>query len=794
MSEFDESTLRAIQPSDTTDTGTAVRNIISKRIREEAWRQRREASADIRKLMRSAEAAFAGESDHTPHEILDPLQQYLENDPKLHDVLDPTYEALDDKYKMLFRRLSRCRQRWREGDDIQLPLLQEYETYVRVAIAIGAVHAGSDKTRYAPVYLPKLTVRGARSPVGGDPTPVGRVRIGADSTVELGDRETTIPHLDCEHVMVIANPREGKDALISRIAGNLKDEHGYKWVALHDDGRNETPMIATPNDEEAIIESLESFGQTPKGYQTEVFVPAVGLLDELPRNHVLFTVGVDSLTPEIITQLSGVTPEGQTLERIKYAVEECSGSVDRLVRLLEKYAEETSAEVTVTELRDADEMESEEVSSTTRSYDLGEDQILKDCAQSLMLLASEGLLRDAGTETNLDMTEVLENQDAVAVLNCNFLPDGDEHLKYLLENVWLRLINEERDRNPWLPRVAIEIREIKELAPSTLTRSKYTNIVKSLRQTLFHLSSQGGSRRIMLLGSTQYLRDVYLPVRGNMPIKILLKMGEEKISVLESAGFDFTPSARDQLKSFDTGWGMIMMPDGKTYPVNWAGPRCALGLGDLEWLDRYGLAMGFRVQHDSMSAEDWQHDDGTYFDRNGQCRAAPPDRQEWYLLEEDVNAIGADGDADGLEEEAVLDAARERQEWPVPQDLRPKPVDVTTEQRELNLLSTAEKEEKEENSVYEKFEITGALRDWTRRQEGTVERFLDILEAVEVIEASTYADIADACSVPQGSIKAYSNDESQLANCIEKKDGAYQLKPLGKKSLRISWGAVFEEL
>jgi hypothetical protein len=412
-----------------------------------------------------------------------------------------------------------------------------------------------------------------------------------------------------------------------------------------------------------------------------------------------------------------------------------------------------------------------------------------------MLLASEGLLQDTGEETTLDMREVLEDQEHVAVLNSNFLPAGDEHLKYLLENIWLRLINKQRDENPWLPRVAVEIREIKELAPAKLNRVKYKHIVKSLRQTLFHLSSQGGSRRIMMLGSTQYLRDVYLPVRGNMPIKILLKMGEEKISILESAGFSFSREARSQIKEMPTGWGMLLMPEGKTWPINWTGPKCALSLGDLEWINRYGLAMGFRVQNRSVaSASAWYHDATAYFDKDGVRRESPPERQEWYLLPEDVEDGGLDPTADELEEDDLLALLEERREYDVPQDLRPSPVDVSTEQRELELVSTEEAEERQANKLYEKYEIKGVLRNWTDREEHVVEKMLMILEAIADDEITSYANLEKATGINDSSIKQYANDEAKLEGCIEKVDGVYQLTPVGEKARRISWGAVFSEL
>jgi hypothetical protein len=784
-----------IQPEDTTDAGVAVENLLSKRERDLEFEIRRQREAYVRELMRSVESALIGEVDTEPDVLLGELQQLLAVDDDLGEVLAPRNDGLADKHKLLYQRFADQRRRRREGEDVgEWPHRQEYRTYVRVAIELGQIHAATDKTRMAPVQLEKLQIRGARSPIDGEPTAIGRVRVAASSTTKLENRATVIDHVDCEHILIIANPREGKDALLCNIAGNLKDEHGYKWVSLHDDGRNETPMIACPNDEDAIQESLANFNQTPKGYPTRVYVPAVGLPDELPRNHVPFTVGVDSLTPEIITKLSGVNPQGETQERIRYALEESGGAVDELIRLLEKYAEQTTAEVTVTELRDGDEIDGGDAESRTRTYEMGEDEVLEDCAKSLMLLASEGLLADAGADTNLDMTEVLQDQEHVAVLNSNFLPDGEKHLKYLLENVWLRLLYTERDANPWLPRVAVGLREIKELAPSTLNRTKYSHIVKSLRQTLLTLSSQGGSRRILLIGSTQYLRDVYLPIRGNMPVKVLLKMGEEKISVLDSAGFDFTYEQRAQLKEFPTGWGMLMQPQGKTYPINWRGPRCALGLGDLEWLDRYGLAMGFRVQHSSTStAERWKHDATHYFDHDGVRRPAPPGRQDWYLLPEDLEDVDVDVDGD-VPDDVLLNVLEERREHDLPQDLRPAPVRSAGEQREIQFMSTSEAEERQENEVLTKHGIDGVLRDWVTREERTVEKMTRVLQAIEDKKVESYQDMADLTGVGYSSIKNYAVEETQLEKCLEKENGVYHLTPVGRKALEVSWSAVFDDL
>lgn len=795
MPENNQELYDDIQPSDHSEPEEAVENNIAAKAREREYELQKEMEARARELLRSTYAAFIGMTDYDPDERLSKLQAYLEAAPALEVALDPDNDALDDVHKRNYRKLARRRNRWRNGDDITLPLKAELVTYVAVMKAVRYIHASNDFTRMAPVTLEKLTIEGARSPIEGEPTPIGRRRVGAGSTRDLEEAAVEIPLVDCEHLMVIANPRAGKDALLARIGGNLKDEHGYKWVSLHDDGRNETPMIAIPNDEDPIRESLARFGQEPKGYPTKVYVPAVDLPDRLPKNFKPFTFGVDDLTPEIIGHLSGVSPSGDVERRIKHALRDADGDVDELIRLLNQYADDTSIEVTVTGLREDfdDANTADDIESETQTYELGAEDVLRDCSQSLMELASEGLLQDRGAETNLDVVDMLADQEHVAVLNCNEVP---EYLKMLIENVWLQLISEARDEAPWLPRVAIEMREIKQLAPSVLERTKYSTIAKSLRQTVFHLSSQGGSRRIMMLGSTQYLKDVYLPVRGNMPLKVLLEMGPEKISVLENAGFSLSDDEKKQIRGFQTGWGMAMTSGGREWPINWSGPRCGLGLGDLPWHSRYGRSMGFRVDSENWevgsTVESWRHDSEHFIDQYGDRQAAPPDRGEWYLLPADLEAV----DADALEEgdELVLVAAAARRDYTPPQDLRYQEVDVAVEQREIELLPTSEAEARQDSQVYQTHGVDGVLRKWTNRHESTVEKMTMILEAVDEHPITKYVDIEDQTGISEDSIKKYANAEDMLGPCMEKTGGHYRLTLIGKKAIEVPWRTVFSEL
>jgi len=80
--------------------------------------------------------------------------------------------------------------------------------------------------------MEKLNVKGATSSVEGDPTPIGRRRVGKDETIDEMEEEITINHEDAEHVLVIALPRKGKDSTITSICGNMMDEHNYKVVLV----------------------------------------------------------------------------------------------------------------------------------------------------------------------------------------------------------------------------------------------------------------------------------------------------------------------------------------------------------------------------------------------------------------------------------------------------------------------------------------------------------------------------------------------------------------------------------
>lgn len=818
-----ESDYRRIQARDDGTTEEAVAGIIENRIEQRIHEEQLERDAYIRKLIKSAEAAFEERDTRSIDDHLRELHWVLRTDGRLVGALDPRDGFLDAQDKLRWQEYERARGAYRRAleagedpDPPTLPRMQEFAIDVKLAKAIGAIGSYRDKSRYAPVYLEHLDEPGVRSLVDEDErTPIGRRRIGAASAFDLEEFTVEIPHADAEHILTIADPRQGKDSTGVTICGNLKDEHGYKWISLFDDGRNETPAISIPNDERSIQENLEELDQTPKAYDARVYVPAVGAPDELPANHELFTIGVDELTPGLIGQLAGVPAKGGSSRRIKAALDEVragSGSVDALIHRLEEFADETSAQITVTELKDdedVDDAEAGDVQSYERTYEMGEDEYLRECAQTILMLSSEGLLRDAGAETNLDMQAILADRETVAVLNSNYLPPGLGYLKYLLVNLWASLIFELKEGDPNadgptgadLPRVALECRELKKLAPSKPKEHPYPEQAKRLTQTMFDIASQGGSRRVMLVGSTQYFYDVYKAIRGNMPIKILLRSGDEKIRALENGGYDFTHDQVGYLKSFDPGWGMYVGHEGKKYPIQWRGARCGLGLGDLPLETRYGWAMGFRVHSSATGGTPrWTHDAAVYVDVDGTIEAAPPDRDEWYLLVEDLvespdlladpeAAVGTTLDAD-----LVNLTLEERREYDLPRDLRPEPTPDLGEQRELRLVATEELASQQRDTAREKFDLHGILAEWVDLDRDRVRRIVSELRAIDEHEIAKYGDLSGLTGIPVSTISDDIGSGGPAARCVDKAEDVYQLEPVGKRAIDVSWERVFAHL
>lgn len=450
-----------------------------------------------------------------------------------------------------------------------------------------------DRTAYAPVQMQEIETPGAATSVE-TPTPIGRHRVGNDDLDNLEDHRVVIPHQSCEHILVAGLPRVGKDSVVASIGKNLKDEHGYSYVSVHDDGRMETPMLSIPNDENRMQNVLEKFDQTPEGVDSEVFVPATGDLPEyLPANFRPFTLSRDALPPSLFTQ----------------------GDLER--------------------------------------------------QDALDLLSDHGVLAPDEAETALDMQEVIANNERAAVLCCSFIdidyrkPEDLEQfgkLKYTLMDLWLRLVYHVRDENPRLPRVCLEARDLDTMAPSRLQDSSAPETIKGLRRSATRIATEGGSRGILMVSSTSEYTGVYGPVRENIPTKVLMRCSEDTVEPLDNI-YNFSDGQKRALSSFNRGEGTLIT-DGKTHrpPVIEFRPSpTGLGIGDLQWRDRYGRAWGARVRmggYESVDANWW-----TPVRNPSGHSAGVPEVGDWYLVSED---FPENTDPEDVDEDLVAEVLEDR--------------------------------------------------------------------------------------------------------------------------------------
>ncbi|RDZ49978.1 hypothetical protein C5C07_19850, partial [Haloferax sp. Atlit-4N] len=406
----------------------------------------------------------------------------------------------------------------------------------------------------------------------------------------------------------------------------------------------------------------------------------------------------------------------------------------------------------------------------------------------------------ADAETNIDMAEGIADQKKAAVLCANFMPAGMEGLKYTLIDLWLRLIFRARDENARLPRVALEMRELKNIAPSKTGDVRYKDAIKGLRQTIFFLSTQGGSRRILMLGSTQKLNDVYKPVRTNMATKILLRLGEEEIDTLDRS-YNFSWAQKETLTNFRIGMGMLIAGGEKTYPIEWRGAPCGLGLGDQHWLDRYGLARGARVLQSQTAA--WPPSDGTRDDwwvhvpdasvRDIGNRPRMGDHySEWYLLESDFPDGTAPDDADhGLVEEVLAD----RQAYPTPSDIHLADIDWGNVRR-VSFTDEGASRFDRVTDVLGDNNLSVDLWPWMLtqadkwRDESVRKNATDVLEAVEEHAPTSYSELETYVDVSRQSISNYLQEEEPLDGCLDKDGKEYIVTDLGRQAMKADWDVV----
>ena len=797
-----------IQARDTTDIGTALGNLQRKRLQRRERKSQAEHEAFVRKLITEARSALAGESPYHHDDLLLALHWTIKSDPNLTEVLSPAYDDLDPATKATFH----------DNDDIRMQgasppnAAKELETLTKVSKQLGYLNSIVDTSQYAPMRFAEINEPGARTNVD-EPTPVGRLRVPKDSPVDLEDRIVEIPHQSCDHIGAVALPRRGKDSTLVSLGKNLHKEHGYSYISIMDDGRMETPMIAIPSDEKVIRDNLDRFGQDPEAMAADVFVPAMGdVPDLLPSNFNLFTIGIDSLTPHLILRLAGVTKSDETVEqRIKKALDETlmnSGSVSELVSRLQVYAREMEATIEWTEI---EEKKTGETSTETyeATYQMDAESALETAAQRLGQLAAEGLIASPSAATNLDVPELIRNQERAAVLCCNFLGGGLEPLKFVIMDLWLRLIYKARDQNPRLPRVCIEIRELKNIAPSKMGDVRYKSDIKTLRQTIFFLTTQGGSRRILLLGSTQKWNDVYKPVRSNFAIKVLLQLGEDEIDTLDDT-HHFSWDQKQQLSEFSIGQGMFLAEGSADWPLELRGAPCGLGLGDRHWRDRYGVAWGARVrehQHDS-----WRGDDDPEWWVNvvdlsvHDIDETKPEIGEWYLFPEDLETtfvndiLVEDYEVEELPElpndqkrEWVDVALEERREYSVPNDLLLQPSGLHNRQRSVSL--DADDVETGIGEIAEEFGIPAPIQPWLETPDEKRERMVETVQVLEKHSGfKTVSDLAEHISFPESTLMNYWSREDNLAECHKKDGKNYVITPVGKQAANLDWESIEERL
>jgi hypothetical protein len=797
-----------VQASDRTDIDSAVANLVAKKRRTRQDREDLDHEAEVRDLLHLAQEVFAVDADAVGP-ILDRLHDLVSRDEGLDDVLSRRSDRLERgadidtetarQVRSRFRRQQRQRRRGRTPPNAE----EEYRTLLHLSRALGYYSSVTDMTPYAPIRLENL--HGSTE----DVTPIGRRRLKRNTTLTREQAAISIPHKSCDHILAVALPRSGKDSTLTSIGCNLHREHGYKYISIYDDGRAETPMLAIPNDDDGIHKSLERLNQGPKALDTEVFIPNTPEVPEkLPANFTPFTIGIESLTPHLILRLAGVTASDPTVEdRIERALEETldgSGGIPELTAHLTRLSKSQNTTIEWTERRDKHAGNS--VQTYTAHVEMNASKALEKAANRLGTLASYGIVAGRGATTNIDMEEVVRDDDRAAVLFCNFMDDSKEGLKYILTDLWLRLIYRARDRNPRLPRVCVEIRELKDLAPSKPGDVRHKDAIKAVRQTIFFLVSNGGSRRVMLLGSAQKLNDVYKSVRTKMATKILLRLDEEQIGTLEKS-YNFSWNQKQQLEGFGVGQGMLIAGGDKVWPIEWRGAPCGLGLGDEMWLDRYGKARGCRVvtdkepwpPADAANSEWWVHVDEIDDDPKHAIR--PIDERpsvgvpytEWALLETD---FPAGTDPDDVDRRLVEEVLAERRDYPLATDLRMVKTGSDTSHREMTISVGTDKETfiTEAGSLCRKHGLPPQLKSLVvtesgnLRAEGRRRKCLEALAIIHSNDVRRHKDIVE-CASTINSLSAISKPLAGfLSPAVQKNGKQYELTEVGKQAItNVDW-------
>jgi len=196
--------------------------------------------------------------------------------------------------------------------------------------------------------------------------------------------------------------------------------------------------------------------------------------------------------------------------------------------------------------------------------------------------------------------------------------------------------------------VALEIRELKNVAPSQPQNMKYSAERRATAQTIFNIASQGGSRGILMVGSTQKVNDVRRQIRVNARNKIVLSNEDEGINTLkESINIrklaSEEKSPEETIKGFDPGEGLVHTPEFARWPVEFGGARCGLSDKDRGWLDRYGIAWGARVRENprdnwarrNSDVEWWVEVNDISIHESSVKPTIRDYYSDWYLLDRD---------------------------------------------------------------------------------------------------------------------------------------------------------------
>ncbi|WP_455448182.1 hypothetical protein [Natrinema thermotolerans] len=793
-----------IQAEDETDVGTALENLQQQSYEQSERKSQAEHEAFIRKIITEARWSLSGKGDYPADDLLHALHWTIKRDPNLTEILSPAYDGdyITSTTKARFFDHDAARGEGRSPPSLE----RELEVLTEIAKELNYLNALTDPSNYAPVYLEKLDPEEVpHAPDVDEIVPIGRRRVSKDDPAEIKDKAVEIPHDDCDHILAIAKPREGKDSTLTSIGMNLWRQHGYKYISLHDDGRMETPMLSIPNDEQAIRDNLERFNQQPRAMDTTVYVPRMeGTPEVLPANFETFTLGIDMLTPKDILRLAGVTDSDPSLElRIKEALEitlDRSRQVDELVNLLFDFAEGLEATIEWTEVQDKHKSDGS-VETRETSFSLAADKAVEKAAQRLARLAGEGFIASPDAATNLDFQEMLADKETAAVLCCNFI-DASEGFKYTIMDLWLQKIMAARDEWPRLPRVCLEVRELKNVAPSQIQHARYKDQIRALQQTFRIIATQGGSRRVLLLGSTQKFNDVLRPVRNNMDTKILLRQGQEQVRELDKK-FDFTPDQFSQLRTFETGDGMIYADGEPFWPIEWRGAPCGLGLGDQVWRDRYGKAWGARVRETADPPWSTKNTPPWWVDvLTGDALAeGKPAVGGWYLRPEDFpEPIAAIEDpevaADAVTDRLVEWALQQRREYPVPSTLTLEPLAGDERQQDITLEQIGRETTYED--IAKRHDVPRTITPWLRKAASTRQRYITVCELVDEHKFTSYPELHEALNTDDwtlGTFRNHASDEDRLGPCLDKNDDhEYILTPVGKRVLEIDWGAVEQGL